>query len=100
MGRYIARRIAQLLPVVLGITLVVFFLIRLVPGDPAVIMLGNKATPENVARLRKNLGLDKPVIVQYGYFMKNLAKGDLGESIFYRQPVRGIIRERVAPPSF
>ena len=100
MGRYIARRLAQMAPVVVGITLVVFFMLRLVPGDPAVIMLGNRATPENVARLRKSVGLDKPLIVQYGYFMKNVAKGDLGESIFYRQPVLGLILARMPKTLF
>lgn len=95
MGRYIARRLVQMVPVVLGITIVVFFLLRLVPGDPAVIILGNKATPENVARLNKSLGLDKPMIVQYGYFMRNLVKGDLGDSLYYRRPVTGLILDRV-----
>lgn len=95
MGRYIARRLVQMVPVVFGITLVVFFLLRLVPGDPAVIMLGNKASPENVARLNKSLGLDKPMLVQYGYFMKNVVKGDLGDSLFYRRPVTGLIMDRV-----
>jgi peptide/nickel transport system permease protein len=100
MGRYIIRRLVQMVPVVLGVTIVVFFMLRLVPGDPATIMLGNRATPENVAHLKKSVGLDKPLLVQYGYFMKNMAKGDLGESIFYRQPVLSLIWDRVPKTLF
>jgi peptide/nickel transport system permease protein len=94
-GRFIARRLVQMVPVVLGVTLVTFFMLRLVPGDPADIMLGTRATPENVARLRRNVGLDKPLIVQYGYFVRNLVQGDLGDSIFYRRPVRGLMADRI-----
>ena len=95
MGRYILRRLVQMVPVMLGVTLVVFFLLRLVPGDPAEVILGNRATAANVAHLRKALGLDKPMLVQYGYFMRNMLKGDLGQSIFYREPVTRIIMQRL-----
>ncbi len=64
MGRYLARRLLLLVPVALGITIVTFFLLRLIPGDPAVIMLDNRATADNVARLRHQLGLNRPLVVQ------------------------------------
>ncbi len=97
---YIARRLVQMVPVLFLITLFVFFLVRLVPGDPALIMLGNRATEENIAKLRAHLGLDQPLWVQYGRFMGNLAHGDLGESVRRGEPVTGIIRDRLPPTLF
>ena len=84
-----------MIPILFGLTLVIFLMLHLVPGDPAVIMLGNKATDENVERLRENLGLDKPLPLQYVTYLTNLAQGDLGESFVYRQEVRGIVLERI-----
>ncbi|HKV46371.1 MAG TPA: ABC transporter permease [bacterium] len=95
MGQYIARRLLLLLPVALGITIVTFFLLRLIPGDPAVIMLDNRATAENVARLRHQLGLDRPLLMQYLFFLQNIALGRLGESLIYRTPVLPIILNRL-----
>jgi peptide/nickel transport system permease protein len=95
MGRYLARRLLLLLPMALGITIVVFFLLRLTPGDPAAIMLENRATAENVARLRHLLGLDRPLYVQYLFFLRNLATGNLGDSLVYRRPVLPIILDRL-----
>jgi len=83
MGRYIVRRLVQLVPVVFGITLVLFFMLRLIPGDPASVMLGERATDEAVARLNRELGLDRPIVVQYGYFLGELATFNLGTSIKY-----------------
>ena len=80
---YVFRRLLQLIPVVFGVTLIVFFMIHLVPGDPARTMLGVHATPEAVARLHKQWGLDQPLINQYLDFMDRLLHGDLGESLFY-----------------
>ena len=91
MGRYLARRLFLLLPVALGITIVTFFLLRLIPGDPAVIMLDNRATAENVARLRHQLGLDRPLSVQYLLFLRNVVTGQLGDSLVYRSAVLPII---------
>src|SRR5215470_3025301 len=91
MGRYLARRLLLLLPVALGITVVTFFLLRLIPGDPAVIMLDNRATAENVARLRHQLGLDRPLSVQYLLFLRNIVTGQLGDSLVYRSAVLPII---------
>jgi peptide/nickel transport system permease protein len=81
--------------VALGITIVTFFLLRLIPGDPAVIMLDNRATAENVARLRHQLGLDRPLLVQYLLFLQNIARGRLGDSMVYRTPVLPIILGRL-----
>jgi peptide/nickel transport system permease protein len=89
-----------MVPVMLGVTLVVFFLLRLVPGDPAEVILGNRATDANIAHLRKALGLDKPMLVQYGYFMRNMLKGDLGVSIYYREPVTRLILHRLPVTMF
>jgi peptide/nickel transport system permease protein len=95
MGRYLARRLLLLLPVALGITIVTFFLLRLIPGDPAVIMLDNRATAENVARLRHSLGLDRPLLMQYVLFLRNIGTGRLGESLVYRTQVLPIILGRL-----
>ena len=91
MGRYLARRLLLLVPVAFGITVVTFFLLRLIPGDPAVIMLDNRATADNVARLRHQLGLNRPLVVQYLFFLRNIAVGRLGESLIYRTQVLPII---------
>src|SRR3954451_5831072 len=93
----IGRRLLQLIPVLFGITIITFFLLRLIPGDPALQILGEHYTPKAAADLRRSLGLNKPIWDQYLLFMRHLAHGDLGESIFYRQPARTVIRERLPP---
>ena len=95
MGRFLARRLLLLLPVAFGITIVTFFLLRLIPGDPAANMLDNRATVENVARLRHQLGLDRPLFLQYVFFLQNIATGRLGESLIYRAQVVPIILARL-----
>jgi peptide/nickel transport system permease protein len=92
---YIAHRLVHLLPVIFGITLVVFFMIHLVPGDPARTLLGTRATEEGVAALRASLGLDEPLWQQYLHFLGQLLRGNLGESLFYRAPVNELVMERV-----
>jgi peptide/nickel transport system permease protein len=77
----------QIIPVLLGVSIVVFFMVRAIPGDPAQIMLGQQATEARVQQLRENMGLDKPIIVQYGLFLKNALRGDLGNSIVTGRPV-------------
>ncbi len=81
MGRYIARRLLNLLPVLLGITLLVFAFLHLIPGDPAVVMSGERATPEQVEALRERLGLNQPLPLQYLTFLWNLVRLDFGTSI-------------------
>lgn len=95
MGTYIARRLVQLVPVVFGITLVLFFLLRLIPGDPATAMLGDRATDDAVARLNHHLGLDRPIYVQYGYFLRSLVTLDLGDSIKFKVPVSSLLFGRL-----
>jgi len=77
----------QIIPVLLGVSIVVFFMVRAIPGDPAQILLGQNATQADVVALRAKLGLDKPVIVQYGLFLKDAIRGDLGTSLATGQPV-------------
>ena len=84
---FIGRRLLQLIPVLFGVSLVVFFMVRAIPGDPAQILLGQTATPEAVAEVRARLGLDKPVIVQYLLFLRDAATGDLGDSLVEGKPV-------------
>jgi peptide/nickel transport system permease protein len=77
----------QIIPVLVGVSIVVFFMVRAIPGDPAQILLGQLATQEQVEQLREQMGLDKPVIVQYGLFLKDAVRGDLGTSIVTGRPV-------------
>lgn len=84
---YILRRLLSLIPILLGVTLLTFALMRLTPGDPVALMLGPRATPERVAALRAQLGLDEPLPVQYGRYVLNLLRGDLGRSIRGQTPV-------------
>jgi ABC-type dipeptide/oligopeptide/nickel transport system permease component len=95
MTRYLARRLLLTIPVLLGVATLVFALIHLVPGDPAQTMLGESASPEEVARLRTTLGLDKPLLVQYRGFLGGVVRGDLGTSFRYGTPVTREIRQRV-----
>ena len=90
MGRYIVRRLLNLIPVLFGITLLVFLFLHLIPGDPAIVMLGDRATPDQVEALRERMGLNEPLPLQYLAFLGNLARFDLGSSIFTGVP---IIRE-------
>ncbi|MFN2203902.1 MAG: ABC transporter permease [Caldilineaceae bacterium] len=92
---YIIGRILQMIPTVFAIIVLVFLMIHLIPGDPATIMLGLKATPEKVATLTEHLGLDKPLYVQFGIFLKNLSRGDMGDSLVSRIPVTELIRRRL-----
>jgi peptide/nickel transport system permease protein len=92
--RYLIRRVFALVPVALGVATLTFALIHLVPGDPVVAMLGDTAAPADLAGMRHQLGLDRPVLAQYASFLAGLARGDLGESISYRQPVARLIAER------
>ena len=94
MGRYIAKRLLNLIPVLLGITLLVFAFLHLIPGDPAVTMLGDRATPDRVAALRERLGLNQPLPLQYLTFLWNLVRLDFGTSIISGVPIAQEIRVR------
>jgi peptide/nickel transport system permease protein len=93
--RYIIRRILGLIPVLLGITGLVFFLIRMIPGDPVVVMLGDKASAEDVERVREQMGLNEPLYIQYFSYMRQLLKGDLGQSIINHTTIVSELRYRL-----
>ena len=95
MHRYLVRRLLLTIPVLLGVATLVFSLIHFIPGDPAQAMLGEGAAPEDVAQLRARLGLDRPLLAQYGSFLQGLAHGDLGVSLRNDQPVLQQIVERM-----
>jgi peptide/nickel transport system permease protein len=95
-----ARRLFGLAVVLFLVGALVFFLTRLAPGDPAALMLGDQATAEDVARLRVTFGLDKPVIVQFGLWLKQVSQGNLGRSIFLQRPVTQALAERAEPTFF
>jgi peptide/nickel transport system permease protein len=92
---YILKRFLQIIPVLLLVTVVIFLLMRLIPGDPAYVMLGEKATPELVAELHVKMGLDKPLYVQYLVFLKKLISFNLGNSIVYLIPVSQLLAKRI-----
>lgn len=94
MGRYLIRRALYMIPVLLGVSIVVFIVIHLTPGDPARIMLGATARPDDVARLRHELGLDRPMYVQYFHWLGRVVQGDLGTSISLHRPVLGEVLMR------
>ncbi len=96
MGRYILRRLVMLVPVLFGVSLVSFSLLHLVPGDPAEVLGGAEATKEDVDRIRREYGLDRPLLVQYLQFAANAARGDFGISIQSRHPVRHLLFQSLA----
>ncbi|MEQ8401394.1 MAG: ABC transporter permease [Roseitalea porphyridii] len=91
---YIAKRLLAAIPVLFGLTIIVFAIMALIPGDPAQAILGNFATPENVEKLNRDLGLDKPLVQQYFIWLGNLFQGDLGRSYMQNRPVLDIVLER------
>jgi ABC-type dipeptide/oligopeptide/nickel transport system permease component len=99
MIRFLVRRLLLTIPVLVGVATLVFALIHLVPGDPVQAMLGETASPRDVAELRSRLGLDRPLHVQYVDFLRGAVAGDLGTSLRTSQPVAGAILERL-PATF
>ena len=91
---YIIRRIFILIPTLLGVSVIVFLMLHMTPGDPAELLLGERATEEALVELREHLGLNEPLYVQYGLFIKRLMKGDLGETIWTRQKVWTEVKQR------
>ncbi len=87
MRRYLAHRVVSAMFVLVGVSFVVFLALHLAPGDPAQILLGPMATPRELGALREQLGLDKPMLVQYGRWASGVAQGDFGRSIMLRRPV-------------
>lgn len=97
---FLARRFALLVPVAIGVTLIVFLLVRLIPGDPAVNMLGIHQTPALLAQLHAQMGLDHSLPEQYLIFMGRVLQGDLGTSYFYGQSVISLVSDRLPPTLF
>jgi peptide/nickel transport system permease protein len=91
---YIIRRIFILIPTLLGVSVIVFLMLHMTPGDPAELLLGERATEEALVELREHLGLNEPLYAQYGLFIKRLMKGDLGETIWTRQKVWTEVKQR------
>jgi ABC-type dipeptide/oligopeptide/nickel transport system permease component len=94
MGRHVLQRFLLTLPALWLVLTLVFLMIHIVPGDPVEQMLGEGAAPGEVVQLRHTLGLDQPLLMQYGRYLKQLAHGDLGQSFKFQAPVRRIIFER------
>jgi peptide/nickel transport system permease protein len=95
MLQLIGRRLLATVPLLLAVSMVVFSFVHLLPGDPAVLFLGEEATPDNLARFRAKLGFDRPLVVQYGEWLGRALQGDLGRSIRSNQPVTQAIVERL-----
>jgi peptide/nickel transport system permease protein len=95
--RFVLYRPLQLVPVLFGISVITFVLVRLIPGDPARMLLGARATPTAIARIREQYGLDEPLWTQYFYFLKNLAAGEMGRSIVYKIDVLKLVVSRIEP---
>ncbi len=97
---FVLYRPIQLIPVLFGISLVSFVLVQSIPGDPVRILLGTRATVELIAKVRAQYGLDEPILVQYLFYLKNLAQGEMGRSIIYKMPVFTLIAARLMPTLF
>lgn len=95
MTQFIGRRLLLLIPVLLGVVLVTFIIVRLIPGDPCVTMLGERATPAKCELFLERYGLNDNIAVQFGRFLMNIAKGDFGTSIRFTRPVTDMIAERL-----
>jgi len=100
MLRYLSGRFTGMVIVMLIVAVLVFFITRLAPGDPAAIMLGDQATAADIAKLRAQYGLDQPLLVQFGFWLKELAHGNLGQSIFLQMPVTEALASRTEPTFF
>jgi peptide/nickel transport system permease protein len=97
MLRFLLHRLLATIPVLLVVAVVVFLLLRLTPGDPAAVIAGDAATSEQIEHIRESLGLNRPLVVQFGIWFGNALRGDLGESFFFRKSVAELIAQRVEP---
>jgi peptide/nickel transport system permease protein len=97
MYRFILKRLLSTIPVLLVVAVLVFSLLRLTPGDPAAIMAGDAANAEQIERIRAGLGLDQPIVLQFGIWLGRVVRGDLGESFYFRIGVAELIRQRLEP---
>lgn len=97
MLRYTMKRLVSVLPVMLIVSVIVFMIVHLTPGNPAYLILGEESSPESIAQLEKQLDLDKPIVAQFFIWLKNVVTGDLGQSIYSSEPVLDIIWDRLGP---
>jgi peptide/nickel transport system permease protein len=97
---YIFQRLVGMIVVMFLVVTIVFVIVRVTPGDPAAVMLGPDATPQDIAELRSSLGLDRSILVQYAIYAGQLLKGDLGQSIFLNMPVASALLDRAEPTFF
>lgn len=97
MLKFLFRRLASTLPVLLIVSVLVFGMLRLTPGDPAAVLAGDAASTEQIAQIRANLGLDRSIPTQYAIWMGHLLTGDLGQSYYYKTPVTTLIAQRLEP---
>src|SRR5207248_595747 len=88
---YVGRRLLQSLVVLWGVSVIVFLLLRLAPSDPITLLLAETASPQQIAEARHELGFDQPIYVQYALFLGRALQGDLGQSLFYKEPALGVI---------
>ena len=93
MPAFIIKRLLSLIPTLLAASMLVFLFIHLIPGDPAAVLLGDTATPEEIAQLTAEMGLDRPIYIQYLHWLGNLLQGDMGTSIFFSEPVTSVISD-------
>jgi peptide/nickel transport system permease protein len=97
MLRFLLARLAATIPVLLLVAVFVFLLLRLTPGDPAAVIAGDSATTEQIERIRESLGLNRPLLAQFGIWIGSVLRGDLGESFFFRMPLTQLIAQRIEP---
>ncbi len=97
MWAYLFKRLLAVIPVLLVVMVIVFLMLRLTPGDPASNIAGDAATTEDIAQLREQLGLEEPLIVQFGIYIGNMLQGDFGESFYYKRPVMSMVADGVEP---
>lgn len=97
MHKYVIKRLLSLIPVLFIVSIVIFMLIHLVPGDPAAMMLGEQATPAQIEALRETLGLNEPLVLQYIHWVRDIFRGDLGTSLFMDGTMLEIIRTHMIP---
>ncbi|MFZ9336214.1 MAG: ABC transporter permease, partial [Burkholderiaceae bacterium] len=95
--RFLIQRLLAVVPVLLVVSIVVFLILRLAPGDPAAVIAGASATSQEIEQVRKQLGLDQPLVVQYGIWVGKVLQGDLGYSFYLNRPVTDLIAQRIEP---
>lgn len=97
MIKYVCKRVLRIIPVLLVVAVISFFVTHLMPGDPVKLLLGDHASKEQILSMRRQLNLDKPLLTQFGIWFVNMLHGDLGESLFGNQPVIQMIKTRMEP---